>query len=191
MTLGQHWTTSGHHCVANIMMIRLPSCFYSSLRFLLWTLTKWMLHEFVATVHHIENHIGATLGQHWATLRARLHKSYLIFVNASQLSLMRQDPEKCLTKNGIIDAVEILAPSRSNNVAIIGARICKHIRATLVPHKIHMGQHSAAGTHNSELLDLRPILADQVCFRRIPKIAPDKNEIINAVEIWACNVGSH
>ena len=189
MTLGQHWTTSGHHCVANIMMIRLPSCFYSSLRFLLWTLTKWMLHEFVATVHHIENHIGATLGQHWATLRARLHKSYLIFVNASQLSLMRQDPENCPTKIGIIDAVEILAPSRSNNVAIIGAHICKHIKATQVPHKIHIGQHSAA--RKSELLDLRSTLAGQVCFRRTPKNAPEKNEIINAVEIRARNVGSH
>ena len=65
----------------------------------------------------------------------------------------------------------------------------KHIRATLVPHKIHIGQHSAAG--KSELLDLRSTLAGQVCFRRIPKNAPDKNEIINAVEIWAATLSQH
>ena len=53
-----------------------------------------------------------------------------------------------------------------------------HIGATLWPHWGHCGQHK-------ELLDLRPTLANQVCTRRIPKNAPDKNEIINALEIWA------
>ena len=58
-----------------------------------------------------------------------------------------------------------------------------HNGATFGPHWGRCGQHI-------ELLDLSSTLAGQVCSRRVPKNAPDKNEIINAVEIRARNVGS-
>ncbi len=125
-----------------------------------------------ATLGHIEptlgqhwGHIGATLGQHWGNIGATVGQHFC-HIGAT------------------------LGQHWGEHGAALGQHY-GHIGATMGQHWGHNGATLGTLRATQELLDLRPTLPNQVCSRRVPKNAPDKNEIINAVEIRARNVGSH